>query len=227
VYSMSTDVLGRVVEVVSGMELDRFIAERITKPLGMTSTGFYVPEADHGRLAQAQLGPDGKPPTLLDSTQKPRWLSGGGGMVSSAADYLRFSAMLLNGGEYGGVRILSPHTVRLMTSDALPPGIGFTDRARHALSETLPTPANGQGFGLGFSIRTATGHNPLPDSIGTFYWTGAYGTSFWIDPQLKLIGMHLVQMPSPQGFPYRRTFRMMVYSALTGTDIDNGAVVRR
>jgi CubicO group peptidase (beta-lactamase class C family) len=213
-YSMSTDVLGRVVEIVSGMELDRFIAERITKPLGMASTDFYVHEPDIGRLAQAQPGPDGKPPTLPDVTKKPRWLSGGGGMVSSAADYLRFSTMLLNGGEYGGVRLLSPHTVRLMTSDALPPGIGFTERARRAQA---PGPQTGQGFGLGFAVRTAAGQNPLPGSVGNYYWGGAYGTIFFVDPQQKLIAMQLIQMPPQQGAPYRRAFWALTYQALTGS----------
>ncbi len=216
-YSMSTDVLGRVVEVVSGMELDRFIAERITKPLGMNSTDFYVREPDLGRLAQAQAGPDGKTPTLRDVTEKPRLLSGGGGMVSSAADYLRFSTMLLNGGEYGGVRLLSPHTVRLMTSNALPPGIAYTERSRRQPGDSLPTPEMGQGFGLGFAVRTAPGHNPLPGSVGTYYWNGAFGTGFFVDPQQKLIAMQLIQMPSPQGTPYRRTFRTLTYQALTGS----------
>jgi CubicO group peptidase (beta-lactamase class C family) len=217
---MSVDVLGRVIEVVSGMELDRFIAERITKPLGMASTDFYVHEPDLGRLAQAQPGPDGKPPTLPDVTQKPRWLSGGGGMVSSAADYLRFSGMLLNGGEYGGVRLLSPHTVRLMTSDALPPGIGFTERARRMVGDTTPSPEMGQGFGLGFAVRTALGHNPLPGSVGSYYWAGALGTTFYVDPQEKLIAIQLIQAPFPTGAPYRRTFRYLTYQALTGTEAE-------
>jgi CubicO group peptidase (beta-lactamase class C family) len=226
-YSMSVDVLGRVIEVVSEMELDRFIAERITKPLGMTSTDFYVHEPDIARLAQAQPGADGKPPALPDVTQKPRWLSGGGGMVSSAADYLRFSAMLLNDGEYGGVRLLSPHTVRLMTSNALPPGIAYTERARRLVSDTTPSPEMGQGFGLGFAVRIAPGHNPLPGSVGTYYWNGAWGTGFFVDPQEKLIAMQLIQMPFPEGAPYRRAFRNLTYSALTGAEVGAEAAVRR
>jgi CubicO group peptidase (beta-lactamase class C family) len=213
---MSTDVLGRVIEIASGVELERFIAEHITKPLGMSSTDFYVREPDIGRLAQGQPTADGKPPALPDVTQKPRWLSGGGGLVSSAEDYLRFATMLLNGGEYGGVRLLSPATVRLMTSDALPPGIGFTERTRRSPSDTSPMPEMGQGFGLGFAVRTAAGHNPLPGSVGTYYWNGAFGTSFWIDPEQNLIAMQLIQMPRPQGFPYRRVFQNMTYAALTG-----------
>jgi CubicO group peptidase (beta-lactamase class C family) len=106
--------------------------------------------------------------------------------------------------------------VRLMTNDALPPDIGFTERARRSPTDTSPMPEMGQGFGLGFAIRTALGHNPLPGSVGTYYWNGAYGTSFWIDPEQNLIAMQLIQMPFPQGLPYRRVFRNMTYAALTG-----------
>jgi CubicO group peptidase (beta-lactamase class C family) len=123
-YSVAVDVLGRVIEVVSGMELDRFIEERITKPLGMTSTGFYVREADRDRLAQPQVDPaTGKRPAMFDATQKPKLLSGGGGMVSTASDYLGFCQMLLQGGDPAKARLLSPSVINLMTSNALKPGI--------------------------------------------------------------------------------------------------------
>jgi CubicO group peptidase (beta-lactamase class C family) len=215
-YSMSTDVLGRIIEVVSGMELDRFIAERITGPLGMTATDFYVHEGELARLAEAQAGPDSKPPALPDVTKKPRWLSGGGGMVASAADYLRFCGMLLNGGEYDGKRLLSPRTVQLMTSDALPPNVGYTDRTVRMNGDITPMPQMGQGFGLGFAVRTAPGRNPLPGSVGSYYWTGAFGTTFFVDPAEKLIAIQLIQAPFPQGGPYRRSFRGLTYAALTG-----------
>jgi len=219
-YSMGTDVLGRVIEVVSGMELDRFISERITKPLGMAATDFYVHQPDLARLAEAQAGAEGKRPDLPDVTQKPHLLSGGGGMVSSAADYLRFSLMLQNGGEYAGVRLLSPHTVRLMTSDALPPNIGYTERGVRTNQDVAPMPQMGQGFGLGFAVRTAAGRNPLPGSIGTYYWTGAWGTTFFVDPQEKLVAIQLIQTPANAGGPYRRLFRQLTYSALTGTETE-------
>ena len=219
-YSMGTDVLGRVIEVVSGMELDRFISERITKPLGMAATDFYVHQPDLARLAEAQASAEGKRPDLPDVTQKPRLLSGGGGMVSSAADYLRFSLMLQNGGEYAGVRLLSPHTVRLMTSDALPPNIGYTERGVRTNQDVAPMPQMGQGFGLGFAVRTAAGRNPLPGSIGTYYWTGAWGTTFFVDPQEKLVAIQLIQTPANAGGPYRRLFRQLTYSALTGTETE-------
>jgi CubicO group peptidase (beta-lactamase class C family) len=217
-YSMSTDVLGRVVEVVSGVELDRFIADHIIAPLGMTATDFYVHEPNLPRLAEPQAGPDGKRPALPDVTKKPRFLSGGGGLTASAGDYLQFTEMLLNTGEYNGVRLLAPHTVALMTSDALPPGIGYSERALTVTGDIAPTPAMGQGFGLGFAVRKEAGHNPLPGSVGNYYWTGAWGTTFWVDPREKLIAIQMIQVPLAAGGQYRRAFRNLVYQALTATE---------
>jgi CubicO group peptidase (beta-lactamase class C family) len=214
-YSMSTDVLGRVVEVVSGTELDRFIAEHIATPLRMAATDFYVHEPNLPRLAEAQAGTDGKRPALPDVTQKPRFLSGGGGLTASAGDYLQFAEMLLNAGEYKGARLLAPHTVALMTSDALPPGVGYSERALTLTGDIAPTPAMGQGFGLGFAVRKEAGHNPLPGSVGNYYWTGAWGTTFWVDPQEKLIAIQMIQVPLAAGGQYRHAFRNLVYQALT------------
>jgi CubicO group peptidase (beta-lactamase class C family) len=214
-YSMAVDVLGRVVEVVSGVTLDRFVDERVTKPLGMASTGFYVAEPDSGRLAQPQIDPaTGERPALPDVTKKPRLLSGGGGMVSTAGDYLRFCEMLLHRGSWEEARVLAPATVALMTSDALPPGVGYTERSKTLISDVSPMPAMGQGFGLGFAVRTAEGHNPLPGNVGTFYWTGAWGTTFWVDPKEKLIGVMMIQVPLNNGPPYRRAMRYLTYQAL-------------
>ena len=213
-YSMATDVLGRIIEVVAGQPLDIFVEERITKPLGMESTGFYVREPDVGRLAQPQANAAGERPAMPDVTLKPRWFSGGGGMVSTPADYLRFAQMMLNGGTWGGKRFLSSSTVALMSSDALPPGVGYSERATTVMADLAPTPAAGQGFGLGFAVRTAAGRNPLPGSIGTYYWTGAYGTTFWIDPGEKLIGILMIQAPLADTPPYRRALRYLTYQAL-------------
>ena len=186
-YSMAVDVLGRVIEVASGMDLDRFIEERVTKPLGMTSTGFYVREADRDRIAQPQIDPaTGKQPALFDATQKPKRFSGGGGLVSAAPDYLELCEMLLHGGRLGNTRLLSQSTVNLMTSNALRPGIGYA-AVIPRFADIGPTPAMGQGFGLGFAVRTEAGQNPLPGSPGSFYWTGAYGTTFYVDPKQQLI----------------------------------------
>jgi CubicO group peptidase (beta-lactamase class C family) len=213
---MSVDVLGRVIEVVSGMELDRFVAERIAKPLGVSATDFYVHEPDLPRLAEPQADKDGNRPNLWDVGSKPKAAYGGQGIVSTAADYLRFCGMLLNGGEYGGVRLLSPRTVRLMTSEALPPNVGFTERAVRNNLDTTPMPQMGQGFGLGFAVRTAEGHNPLPGSVGTFYWTGAWGPTFFVDPQEKLIALQMIQVPATTSSAHRRAFRNLTYQALTG-----------
>ncbi len=213
-YSMATDVLGRIVEVVAQTTLDAFVEERITRPLGMGSTGFYVREPDAGRLAEPQAEANGARPALPDVTKKPRWLSGGGGMVSTASDYLRFAEMLLHGGALADTRLLAPATVALMSKDALPPGIGYSQRAMTVMADLAPTPALGQSFGLGFAVRTAPGRNPLPGSVGTYYWTGAWGTTFWIDPEEKLIGIMMIQAPLPSTGPYRRAMRMLTYQAL-------------
>ena len=214
-YSMATDVLGRVIEVVSGMDLDRFLEERITKPLGMTSTGFAVAEKDRERVAEPQADPvNGQRPPLFDPRVKPKRFSGGGGAVSTAGDYLRFCRMLMGGGEYEDVRLLAPSTVALMTANALRPGIRYVAR----YGDLAPMPALGQGFGLGFAVRTDPGHNPLPGSVGSFYWTGAYGTTFYIDPAEKLIVVMMIQVPLSASAPYRRAVHALAYQALTASD---------
>src|ERR1700726_825018 len=141
-YSAAVDVLGRIIEVVSGMDLDRFVEERVTKPLGMSSTGFYVREADRERLAEPQIDPaTGKRPPMFDATQKPKLFSGGGGAVSTASDYLLFCEMLLHGGKLGTTRLLSQPTINLMTSNALKPGIAFSAVQMQRFADIGPTPA--------------------------------------------------------------------------------------
>jgi CubicO group peptidase (beta-lactamase class C family) len=214
-YSVAVDVLGRVIEVVSGMDLDRFIAERVTKPLGMTSTGFYVSETERERIAQPQADAAGQKPAMFDPVVKPKLFSGGGGMVSTAGDYLRLCEMFLNGGKFGNTRLLAPSTVALMTTNALKPGIGYALAALTRFGDIGPTPAMGQGFGLGFAVRTQAGENPLPGSVGSFYWTGAYGTTFFVDPKEKLIIIMMIQAPfGPQGQAYRHFVRWLTYQAL-------------
>lgn len=218
-YGMSVDVLGRVIEVASGMELDRFIDERITKPLGMTSTGFYVREADRDRIAQPQIDPaTGQRPPMFDPAQKPKKFSGGGGAVSTASDYLLLCEMLLHGGSLGDTRLLSPSTVSLMTSDALRPGIGFAEVVNAQFGDLGPTPAMGQGFGLGFAVRTQAGQNPLPGSVGSFYWTGASGTTFFVDPKQDMVIIMMVQVPLRATGYYRRVVRYLAYQALAPSD---------
>ena len=214
-YSLSTDVLGRVVEVVSGLPLDRFVAERITGPLGMVATGFSVPAEQAARIAQPLPHPT--LPAPFDPTVPPVLLSGGGGMVGTAADYLAFARMLLKRGAYEGGRLLAPSTVALMTSDALSPASGYAARMLTEWGDIAPTPMMGQGFGLGFAVRTAAGRNPLPGSVGSFYWTGAYGTTFYVDPAERMISIMMIQTAS--GAPndlYRRAMRQLTYQALVG-----------
>ena len=142
----SADVLGRVIEVVSGRELDQFIAERITKPLGMLDTGFYVSEAQVGRVAEPQVDrATGKRPPMRDLSARPSWLSAGGGMVSTAADYARFCQMLLNGGGFEGAHFLSPRTVSYMTTDHLPPGTAISPGVQ-SFGSLIPSPALGHGL---------------------------------------------------------------------------------
>ena len=214
-YGMSIDVLGRIVEVASGMPLDRFVEERVARPLGMRDTAFYVNATQASRVAELQVDPaTGKRPggtPVGDLTkEKQRWFSGGGGLLSTAPDYSRFCQMLLNGGELNGGRLLSPKTVAVMDSDQLPPGIprigGYEDLD--------PSPSLGLSFGLGFAVRTNMGPNPLPGSVGEFSWAGIYGTYFWVDPQEKLFAVMMVQMPFSQSAYYRRALRELVYGAL-------------
>jgi len=217
-YSASVDVLGRVIEVVSGMDLDRFIEERVTKPMGMTSTGFYVREADRDRVAQPQTDPAiGKRPPMFDATQKPKLFSGGGGLVSTASDYLQFCEMLLHGGKLGDARLLSQSTIDLMTSNALKPGIGYSADMLRRFGDIGPTPAMGQGFGLGFAVRTETGQNPLPGSAGSFYWTGSTGTTFFVDPKQQLIIIMMIQVPVPANHFYRRAVRYLAYQSVSAS----------
>jgi CubicO group peptidase (beta-lactamase class C family) len=210
-YSVSTDVLGRIVEVVSGKDLDRFVSERITGPLKMADTGFYLNASQAARLARpdsAMMLPPG------DATAKPAIFSGGGGMLSTAGDYARFCQMMLNGGELDGVRILSPHTVTLMTSDQLPASTDRHSPVALVLDAFGPTTEMGTGFGLGFAVRTAPGRNPVPGSVGDFSWAGITGTYFWVDPKEKLVTVLMIQVPQATDVPYWRQTRTLVYQTL-------------
>jgi CubicO group peptidase (beta-lactamase class C family) len=216
-YGVSVDVLGRIIEVVSGQALDQFVAERITGPLGMTSTGYHVAAENLPRLAEPQIDPaTGKPYPMRKVTQRPRFLNAGGGMVSTASDYFRFAQMLLNGGEFDGIRLLSPHTIAHMTADHLPPDIRHAPFYVHDRDWTMlaPTPQRGYGFGLGFAVRKAQGLHPLPGSPGEFYWVGATGPAFWVDPRERLIAIWMTQLPWSQTGHYRSLMRNMVYQAL-------------
>ena len=215
-YSMSTDVLGRVVEVVSGQDLAAFIDTRICRPLGLRDTGFAATGDRAARVAEPQtdLATGGRPP-MRDVSRSARWMSGGGGAVSTAADYLRFCQMLLNGGELDGTRVLAPKTVALMASDHLPPGCNYGETARPRFGALAPVPEMGYGFGLGFAVRTDAGRCPLPGSVGEYFWGGVLGTSFWIDPVEQLIVVAMMQAPERRLY-YRHLLRPLVYGALVG-----------
>lgn len=212
-YSMSTDVLGRVVEVASGMPLDKFIEERITKPLKMGDTAFEASADKKARGAKPMKeGPKNELPAIPDITEKFAWRSGGGGMVSTAADYARFLQMFANGGQLDGVRLVSRKTIDLMTADALPPDIKMgADMFRFEALE--PSARMGQGFGLGFAVRNVQGVNPLPGSPNDYYWGGAYGTYFWHDPRERLYVIFMMQSPQAR-LRYRYLMRDLVYQAM-------------
>jgi CubicO group peptidase (beta-lactamase class C family) len=203
-YSRSTDVLGRLVEVISGQTLGTFLSERILSPLGMTDSGFSVPEANFGRIAEpfAKDPEGGLDVALLDVRRPAMFESGGGGMVATAMDYARFLGMLHGNGRLGSTRLLGRKTVEFMTSDHLGTITGAAD--------LLPP---GHGFGLGFAIRTRAGIAPFPGSVGNYYWGGAAGTTFWVDPIERLYAVLMIQAPM-QREHYRVLFRDMVYAAV-------------
>jgi len=202
-YSRSTDVVGRLVEVLSGLRLGDYLRRNILAPLGMTDTAFHVSMSDHARLAEAfAKDPDtGAAVQLINVKEAPNFESGGGGLVSTASDYARFLQMLLNQGRLDGVRLLSRKTVELMTADHLGPITGAPDLL-------LP----GYGFGLGFAVRLQAGIAPVPGSIGQYFWGGLAGTTFWVDPAEQLFALMLIQAPGQRDY-YRTLFRDLVYAA--------------
>ena len=210
-YSLAIDVLGRVVEKVSGKRLGEFLDERLFKPLKMNDTAFSVPADKLARLAQPlPIDPaTGNPNRLIDVSQPPKNDSGGAGAVSTASDYLRFGQMMLNGGKLDDARILSRTTVALMTSDHLPPQIRQTVQPGEQLLGV-----QGYTFGLGFAVRKEPGIAGLPGSAGEYTWAGYAGTYFWVDPREELVGVLMTQAPGPSRAYYRRLLRQLVYQAL-------------
>jgi CubicO group peptidase (beta-lactamase class C family) len=204
-YGLSTDVLGRLVEVVSGQTLDRFFREQIFTPLRMNDTAFYVPDDKLPRLAALAVPPGagGTPPNNGNALRGSRsYFSGGAGLVSTAGDYARFLQMLLNGGELDGVRLLSPKSVELMT-------VSHT-------GDLSPSPlGNGNGFGLGFAVITDLGQTAALGSTGAYSWGGYFGTSFWVDPKEKLIGILLIQRMPTGELGLAERFKTLAYQAIT------------
>jgi CubicO group peptidase (beta-lactamase class C family) len=216
-YSVATDVLGRLIEVISGQRLDDFFAERILRPLGMTDTRFWVEGADAGRLAALYAPTPGTNAAFRydalgeKALVKPDLLSGGGGLVGTAHDYQRFTQMLLREGELDGVRLLGNRTVRFMTRNHLPGGRDLGVLSTGGFAETT---FEGIGFGLGFAVVLDPIPGRTPISEGAYYWGGAASTQFWVDPREDLTAMMFTQLMPSSLHPLRPQLRQLVYSAI-------------
>ncbi|MGB3722211.1 MAG: serine hydrolase domain-containing protein [Pacificimonas sp.] len=212
-YSVATDVLGAVVQRLADRPLDEVFGERIFAPLGMVDTGFYAPEDKHDRLPDCWFFEPGKGRKLMDSRGKSAWgtkptlLSGGGGLVSTSADYHRFAAMMLS----GGAPILSPKTVALMTTNHLPGGVDLTQISRSLFSEANNA---GVGFGLGFSVTMDPHKTLIPGSVGEYGWGGYFSTALTIDPVEKLILIFMTQVGPSMQYNVRRELKTIVHGAM-------------
>jgi CubicO group peptidase (beta-lactamase class C family) len=214
-YSVSTDVLGRVLEVVSGKPLDIHLREAIFEPLQMLDTQFGSDASNLKRMAEAQINPKtDKRYLTLSSGQRPKRFSGGGGLSSTAMDYAKFCQMILNHGEFSGKTILSRKSIELMTANHLPSNTYFPPSYLNEWGSMAPIPeVFGTGFGLGFAVRLESGKNPMLGSVGDLFWMGSSGTSFVIDPKEKLILIMFTQQPNLV-FQYHRLLRHMGYAML-------------
>jgi CubicO group peptidase (beta-lactamase class C family) len=214
-YSHATDVLGRLVEVISGTTLDDVLATRILGPLGMNETSFHVSQQDASRLARLYLATPGgfTPGDEMGAwaLSPPALLSGGGGLVSTAADYHRFTQMLLRGGELDGVRLLGPRTLDYMTRNHLPGGADLETFGRRVFAET---PLNGIGFGLGFAIVDDPVRYRTLSSRGEYNWGGAASTAFWVDPAEDLTVVFMTQLLPSSTLPLRTQLKQLVYQSL-------------
>ncbi len=216
-YSVATDVLGRVVEVASGQPLDQFLQDRIFDPLGMGDTRFFVPDDQRDRLASLYV-PTGPGRTIRRmnrtedvKTSAPRYLSGGGGLMSSAADYLRFADLLRRQGEVKGTRLLASRTVKYMTQNHLPGGVDLDQFGNRTFAETS---FDGVGFGLGVSVVIDPVKQKVPGSVGEFGWGGAASTAFFVDPVEDLVAVFLTQLLPSSTWPIRPQLKQLLYQAL-------------
>ena len=199
-YGVSVDVQGRLIEVIDGKTLGEALSARVLKPLGMVDSGFQVPADKVARAAQPGPRPNGEPMTPRFAVNDgAKYESGGGGMVSTMEDYLRFTTMLANNGELAGKRLLGKQTLAFMTTDHV---------------GNRPGRPPGLGFGLGFEVRTTTGEAALPGTVGEYGWAGNAGTLFWVDPKEQLIAIYMVQVSDPDRIALRNQFRTMVQSAI-------------
>jgi CubicO group peptidase (beta-lactamase class C family) len=221
-YSVATDVLGRVIEVVSGSALDEFLASRVFGPLGMTETGFWVPDAERGRLGALYTIGHGRKATRMDTLgavakKRPVFLGGGGGLVGTAADYHRFTSVLLGtpgnpAGQLDGVRLISPRTVSFMTRNQLPGGADLETFGRPLYAEA---PFRGVGFGLGFAVVLDAVPGRTLSNEGEFSWGGAASTAFFVDPMSGLSVSFFTQLMPSSAHPIRPQLRQLVYQSLT------------
>ncbi len=232
-YSVSTDVIGYLIGKISGKPFEQFLRERILDPLEMRDTDFYVPRAKAHRLAACySASPQGAivfhtaerkdsltlqdDPATSSFLSPPSFISGGGGLCSTAADYLAFCRALLNGGELAGVRLVGPKTLALMRANHLPGGRTLPEMSRSLFSEAA---YNGIGFGLGFSVTLDPAQTLIPGSAGEYAWGGAATTSFWIDPAEELIAIFMTQVLPSTAYPIRRELRTMIYAAITDSNL--------
>ncbi|MEZ5849513.1 MAG: serine hydrolase domain-containing protein [Hyphomicrobiaceae bacterium] len=214
-YSIATDVLGYLVEVISGEPFERYLVERVIKPLGLVDTDFHVPEGKHARLA-ANYAPDGSGGLAeIDDPTKSRYLrprtvnSGGGGLVSTVSDYARFCQFMLNKGALDGVRLLGRKTVALMTSNHL-----GGDMAAMGTPRFSETTYEGIGFGLGFSVMIDPARAQIVGTPGEFAWGGAASTAFWVDPAEEMFVILLTQLMPSSAYPFRRELRVLTYQSI-------------
>src|SRR5215813_12740217 len=232
-YSVAVDVLGYLIGKISGMPFEQFLKARIFNPLGMSDTDFFVPKEKAHRFAACySADPEGgisfhpterkgglslqDDPATSSFLSPPALISGGGGLCSTTADYLTFCRALLNGGELGGVRLIGPKTLKLMTSNHLPGGLDLPGLSRSLFSEAT---YNGIGFGLGVSVTLDPIKTLIPGSAGEYAWGGAATTSFWIDQAEELITIFLTQVLPSSAYPLRRELRTMVYAAITDSNV--------
>lgn len=216
-YSVATDVCGYLVQKIAGKPLDQVFQERIFGPLKMADTGFHVRDDQRSRFGACYNATPQGGLKLQDDPQTspylapPPLLSGGGGLVSTAADYMRFCRMLLNGGELDGARILAPKTIQLMATNHLPGDKDLTELSRSLFSESTNA---GVGFGLGFAVVFDPPKTLIPCSKGEYYWGGAASTAFWIDPVEEVTAVFMTQLLPSSTYPIRRELRTLTYSAL-------------
>ncbi len=210
-YGFSSDVLGLVVEAITKKPLRETLRARLWAPLGMDDTGFALAPEKAGRYARcfAKDPLTGAPQQIHHATtERMQWDSGGGGAISTTTDYLRFTEMLFQSGELDGARVLGPKTVELMASDHLAP-----DQGRR-IADTMDPSAMGYGFGLGFAVRRQSGISAIPGSEGDFYWSGVYGTYFWVDPAEQMTCVFMAAAPGLLRLRYRQLIRGLVYQAI-------------